>query len=31
MESWLYAQRFFICTQKIIKQVNTNETKREPK
>ena len=27
MESWLYAQRFFLCMQKIIKWLNTNEGK----
>ena len=29
MESRLYARHFFICTQKIIKRTNTNETKHD--
>ena len=27
MESWLYAGRFFLCMQEIIKRINTNEGK----
>ena len=31
LESWLYARRFFIRMRKIIKRINTKETKRETK